>query len=144
MSILDQFEHHKKKQDKEHFSDLIQIAMADGIIDQSELEMLHRVGKNMGFTDPEIDELIESATKATHNPPYEFSARFEQTYNIVKMILADGVIDKNEMLLASRLATKLGFTEAEIPNLLMLLIDGIKEGSDSEDLFEEYRKKRKI
>jgi uncharacterized tellurite resistance protein B-like protein len=144
MGILEQFEHHKKKQDKEHFVDLIQIALADGIIDPAELEMLQRVGRNMGLTDPEVEELIELTSKTSFNPPYEFSERFEQAYNIVKMILADGVIDKNEMLLANKLSIKLGFSETEIPNMLNLLIEGIKQGKDAEDLFDEYRKKRKI
>ena len=43
-----------------------------------------------------------------------------------------------------RFAIKLNFTETEIPGLLILLIDGIKEGKDTEDLFEEFKKKRKI
>lgn len=144
MGILEQFEHHEKKQAKEHFIDLVHVAMADGIIDQSERAMLKRMGGNMGFTDPEIEELIESASKTAHNPPYEFSKRFEQVYNIVKMVLADGVIDNNEMNLAACLAIKLGFSETETPQLLTFLIDGVKQGKDTEDLFEEYRKKRKI
>jgi hypothetical protein len=60
----------------------------------------------------------------------------------VKMILADGVIDKNEMRLANDLAAKSGFQESEIPSLLVLLIRGIKEGKDEEDLFESYKKGR--
>lgn len=144
MSLLDQFDHHEKKQAREHFIDLINIAMADGVIDPSERTMLQRMGRNSGFTEPEIESMIESTTKAAFSPPYEFSKRFEQIYNIVKMILADGIIDKNEMSMASRLAIKLSFSEKEIPTLLMLLIDGIKEGLDVDDLFENYKKQRKI
>lgn len=144
MDILDHFEHHDKKQNKEHFIDLIQVALADGIIDQKEMELLHRMGRNLGFTDPEIDGLIESSYKAVHVPPYELSKRFEQVYNIVKMILADGLIDDNEMRLANIYATKLSFTENEIPKLLALLINGIREGKDEEDLLEIYKKERKF
>ena len=144
MDILEQFEHHSKKQNKEHFKDLIQVALADGVIDQKEMEMLHRLGRNMDFTDPEIDDLIESSSKVVHNPPYELSQRFAQVYNIVKMILADGVVDKNEMRLANIFATKLSFTEIEIPKLLTLLISGIREGKDDEELFETYKKERRI
>lgn len=144
MGILEQFDHHEKKQAREHFVDLIHVAMADGVIDQSEQEMLQRFGRNMGFTEPEINELIESASKAAHHPPLEFSKRFEQVYDVVKMVLADGIIDKNEMRLANSIATKLGFTENEIPQLLVLLIDGVRQGQDAEDLFEAYKKQRKV
>ncbi len=143
MSILEHFDHAEKKQNKEHFINLIQVAMADGLIDQAETEMLHRFGLKMGLADSEIDELIESSRKQAYNPPYEFQKRFEQLYEIVKMVLADGVIDKNEMRLANSFATKLGFSEDEIPGLMVLLISGIRIGKDDEDLFEEYRKERK-
>lgn len=50
MSLLEHFDHPDKKQDKEHFIHLIQVALADGIIEDLELKMLTRLGKNMGFT----------------------------------------------------------------------------------------------
>lgn len=144
MDILEHFDHPEKKQNKEHFLNLIQVALADGVIDQSELEMLHRLGLNMNFTDSEIDSLIESTRSQTYNPPFEFQKRFEQVYDIVKIVLADGVIDKNEMRLANTFASKLGFSEDEIPGLLVLIISGIRTGKDEEDLFEEYKKQRKF
>lgn len=144
MSILEHFDHQGKKQDKEHFLNLIQVALADGIVDPTELEMLHRLGRRMDLTDSEIDQLIESSRKQGYNPPYEFQKRFEQFYEIIKMVLADGVIDKSEMQLANIYATKLGFSESEIPGLMVLIISGIRQGKDEEDLFEEYKKQRKL
>ncbi|MBW8331118.1 MAG: hypothetical protein K0M40_03775 [Prolixibacteraceae bacterium] len=141
MSILEHFDHSEKKQDKEHFKHLIQVALADGKIEDNEFKMLHRLGKNMGFTDPEIDDLLESTKQSAYNPPYELSRRFEQIYGIVKMVLADDKIDNNEMRLATGLALKSGFSENEIPALLVLLIDGIKKGEDEEDLFKIYKKR---
>lgn len=143
MDILDQFEHHGKKQQKEHFKNLIKVALADGNVDKQELEMLHRFGRKMGFTDPEIDNLIDAAGTWSFNPPYELAKRFEQLYDIVKMVLADNIIDENEMKLASTYAIKLGFEQKEIDNLLQLLIDGIKQGNDEEDLFTLYKKTKK-
>ena len=141
MSILEHFDHPDRKQDKEHFMHLIQVAMADGVIDDVELKMLRRLGKNMGFTDPEIDNLLESSKKSAYIPPYELAKRFEQLYSIVKMVLADDKIDNTEMRMASGLALKSGFAEGEIPALLSLLIKGIREGEDEEDLFKQYKKK---
>jgi hypothetical protein len=77
-------------------------------------------------------------------PPIELSKRFEQVYCIVKMAVSDGVIDKSEMRLATSFAMKSGFTENEIPKLLLLLINGIKQGNDDDDLFELYKKDRKL
>jgi len=141
MSILEHFDHSERKQDKEHFKHLVQVALADGKIEENEFKMLHRLGKNMGFTDPEIDDLLDSTKQSAYNPPYELFRRFEQIYGIVKMVLADDKIENNEMRLATGLALKSGFSENEIPALLVLLIDGIKNGEDEEDLFKIYKKR---
>lgn len=142
MNISEYFDHHLKKQDKEHFKNLLRVAMADGIIDQKESEALRRIGRKMDFTDSEIDNLIESTRNSSYNPPYELSLRFEQMYDIMKMVLADGVIETNEMRLANCFASQSGFNESEIPGLLALIIEGIKEGKDAEDLFIAYKKKK--
>ena len=59
------------------------------------------------------------------------------------MVFADGKIDDNEMRLATGIALKSGFLEEEIPVLLALLINGVRNGDDEDDLFILY-KKRKI
>jgi hypothetical protein len=143
MNLIDISNHSIKKDNIEYFVQLIRIAMADDIISNNENELLHRIGKKIGFTDPEIDNLIETTGKANFIPPYELSKRFEQVYDIVRMTLVDGVIDKSEMRLASNFAANSGFKESEIPNLLVLLISGIKQGKDDEELFEAYKKGKK-
>lgn len=141
MKLLEHFDHPEKRQDKEHFKHLIQIALADGIIRDSEMAMLQRLGKNMGFTDPEIDDLLATANNLAYNPPYELEKRFDQLYGIIKMVLADGNIDSNQMRLASVIAIKSGFVNDEIPALLELLLNGIEKGDDEEHLFRVYKTK---
>ncbi len=143
MNNIDFSDHSIKKQNIDYFVHLVRIAKADDIISNPELELLNRIGKKLGFSDLAIDNLIESTGKSDYIPPYELFGRFEQVYEIVKMTLADGVIDKNEMRLASSFASKSNFKDDEIPNLLVMLINGIKQGKDEEDLFEQYKKYKK-
>jgi hypothetical protein len=143
MNILSYTNHPVKKQNIDFFVHLVRIAIADDIISNNEMLLLHRIGSKLGFTGPEIDALIDSTAKSDYIPPNEFSKRFEQVYDIVKMTLADGVIDKDEMRLASSFAIKSGFKDSEIPKLLVLLISGIKQGINEDDLFEAYKKERK-
>ena len=140
MNTLEFFNHSVKKQNIEYFVHLVRIALADDIITNNELALLHRIGKKLGFTDPEIENLIDTTGKSDYIPPYELAQRFEQVYEVIKMILADGNIDKNEIRLASGFASISGFRESEIPNLLVLLIKGIKQAKDHEELFETYKK----
>jgi hypothetical protein len=144
MNFLEHFDHPERKQDKEHFGHLIQIALADGKIEDSELEMLYRSGNKLGLTKEEIDDLLENTKKSAYIPPYELSKRFGQLYDIIKMVYADGQINNNEMRLATGLAIKSGFAEDEIPFLLSLLINGVKNGDSEDDLFDLYKKKRLV
>lgn len=143
MKFLDHFDHAERKQDKEHFLHLIQIASVDGIIDDAELKMLNRIGKNLGLTDPEIRDLFDSSRQSAYVPPYGLSERFEQLYRIVQLILADDEVAKEEIRLAKILGLKSGFSGDDLTILLPLLIDGIRNGQDEEDLFTAYKKRRK-
>ncbi len=142
MKFLDHFDHPERKQGKEHFIHLAQIANADGKIDEAEQEMLNRLGSKLGLTDLEIKELMTSTKQSSYIPPYELAKRFEQLYEIVKMVSADGEISDDELKLANSLALKSGFEEEDLPLLMPLLIEGIKKGEDEEDLFAVYKKKR--
>lgn len=142
MKFLEHFDHPERKQDKEHFIHLIQVANADGKIDDAELQLLHRMGGNLGLTKPEIDDLLVTSKQSAYIPPYELSKRFEQLYDVIRMVFADGRIDDNEMKIASSLAIKSGFEGDDLPVLLSVLIEGIKNGEDEEDLFARFKKKR--
>ncbi|MFA5328285.1 MAG: hypothetical protein WC384_10890 [Prolixibacteraceae bacterium] len=143
MKLLEHFDHPERKQDKEHFLHLIQIASADGIIDDSELRVLSRIGKNLGLTDPEIKDLFDTSKQSEYVPPYELTERFEQLFRITQMILADDTIANEEIHRAKMLGLKSGFSEEDLTILLPLLIDGVKSGQDVEDLFALYKKRRK-
>lgn len=144
MNHFNFFDHPQKRQNTEYYIHLVRIAKADDIISNTEFELLQRIGRKLGFTDPEIENLIATTEKSDYIPPYELSKRFEQVYEIVKMTLTDGSIDNNEMRLANSFAVKSGFHDNEIPNLLAMLIHGIREGKDEEELFELYKKGRRV
>lgn len=125
----------------EYFVHLIRIALADDVISAKELELLHRVSKKLGFTVEETNHLIRTTGKSDYTPPSGLRARFDQIYEIVNMTLVDGAINKNEMYLASSFAAKSGFNEKDIPNLLVLLLNGIRQGKNTDELFTEFQGK---
>lgn len=141
-SILNYFDHHDKQASKEHFLQLIQVASADGVVDKAELEFLHRMGKNLGFTEPEIDNLLQSKDSKIYTPPYELEKRFHQLYDVVAMALADGVLFKNEMQMIKKLAAASGFNDHDSEHIINLLINGIKYEKTEEELFKTFQKKK--
>lgn len=132
--------HPLRKQNLDYFTHVVRVAKADNVLSSSELDLLNLLGKKMGYSDPDIEALILATNKSDYIPPYELFERFEQLYGIIKMTLADGVIDKSEMRFASSFAIKSGFPESEVPRLLVLLLSGIRQGKDEDELFAAYRK----
>jgi len=129
-----------KRISKEHYIHLVQVSKADGKINPSELDLLHREGRKFGLTDPEIDKLIEYESHHHYNPPYSLADKFEHLYNIAEMILADEVITEGERKLIKRFAIEAGFSDRAIPKLIELLLDGIKKGEDEDKLFHRFKK----
>jgi uncharacterized tellurite resistance protein B-like protein len=143
MSLLNYSDHAEKKNKKEYFIHLIKVSLADGKITKKESETLLKLGKKLGFTDPEIDLLFAKTAKSNYIPAYELAKRFEQLYDVIKMVLADGKIEDSEMHLANSFAIAAGFKSQEIPQLLDILIKGIEAGIDEESMLKAYKKMKK-
>jgi uncharacterized tellurite resistance protein B-like protein len=142
MSILNYFDSQQKKQNRDYFIQLLNIARADGVITETENNLLHRIGNRLGFTSEEIDILINNPGPSNYHPPVELAQRFEQLYDIVKMTLADGQITDDEEKVALHFAVASGFNQSDSPLLMDILVAGIQEGKDEEELLAEYKKKR--
>jgi len=128
---------------KEFFKYLIKIALADGIIDDTEEKVLHRAGKKFGFTDPEIDSMLSSAIESSYHPPYELEKRFHQLYSIVQLITADEEIHDDELKFAKYFALASGFEPSNTEKIIQFILKGIEDGIDEEDLFVKFRKEMK-
>ncbi len=129
-----------KRISREHYIHLVQVSKADGVIDPSELELLHKEGRKFGLTDPEIDKIIELEANHTYNPPYSLSEKFEHLFNVAEMIVADGVVTEGEKKLLKRFAIEAGFSDKTVPKLVELLLAGIPEGEDEEALFNKFKR----
>lgn len=144
MNIIEQFDHPGKIKDKAHFVHLVQIAMADGTIEQAEFDLLQLLGSKMGLTSNEMHDLLESTKNSAYIPPYKLSKRFGHLYDVMKMVFVDGKIESNEMRLATVIGLRSGFTEQEMPVLLNILIHGIKNNEQEDVLFELFNNRRMV
>jgi hypothetical protein len=141
MNFTDFITNHGRRINREHYIHLVQIARIDGLIEGSELELLHKEGKKFGLTDPEIDKLIISEEKHHYTPPYSLKEKFDELYNIAVMILADDIITEGERSMIKRYAIAAGFDDSTIEKLVPLLFEGVKRGDDEETLLHEFKKK---
>lgn len=105
------------KEHHSHLSNLISLAYADGKIVQDELRLLSTIGKIMGLPDEEIQDRI------THHQEHEFvvpgspTECYNQLYELITMIMIDGNVHKQEVVLLKKYAHKLGFSELIVDNV---------------------------
>lgn len=139
MNFSDFITNHGKTVKKNAFIHLVQISMADGKIDKEELKVLHKEGKKFGLTDPEIDALIESEKDHHYHVPYSLEEKFEHLFSIAEVILADEVVKETEKKMFRRFAIEAGFKDSKIDGIIDILLDGVKNNTDEEELFKKFK-----
>lgn len=136
MSIADLFENGERKQDKGHFRNLVMIAKADGIIKDSEKNLLEELGMELGLSKEQIEEIKSNPDNFAINPPVSRVERFEQMVNLILMVHVDGEVADSEMKLLEKVAVGIGYKdldEVDVESILAL----IKRGEETEVIIEE-------
>jgi len=137
MSLADLFETGNDKIEKSHIRNLIKIARADGSIDPPEMEVLYEIAQRYDFGKADVDEMIETIDQYQFTPPTEKKQRYIQFRNLVKMVLADNVVDDKEIKLCKRFAIGLGFPIPKVEGLVELVINSLKAGDGSHDTVDK-------
>ncbi len=132
------FENEQAKKVKGHLLNLAALAKADGHIDAREMNFIIAVGKKNGINSTEVQSLV-SGSKGLENSdlPTNDSERFDQIFDLVDMMLADGVVDETEMDFCIMMAEKLGFRKAIVGVLVRKISQGVKDGLPRERIKDE-------
>ena len=131
------FENEQVKKIKSHLLNLAALAKADGHIDAREMNFILAVGKKNGMSSSDVQALISDAKGASADLPTNDSDRFDQIFDLVDMMLADGVVDDTEMDFCIMMAEKLGFRKAIVGVLVRKISQGVKDGIPRERIKEE-------
>ena len=131
------FENEQVKKIKDHLLNLAALAKADGHIDAREMNFILAVGKKNGMSSSDVQALISDAKGASADLPTNDSDRFDQIFDLVDMMLADGVVDDTEMDFCIMMAEKLGFRKAIVGVLVRKISQGVKDGIPRERIKEE-------
>lgn len=135
MSIAQLFESGERTQDKGHFKNLVLIANADGVVTEEETKLLNRIGKKIGLNEEQINSIKENPSQFSIIPPVSKVERLEQMVQLIKMMKADGTIDKHEYNLLELLAVRLGFKSIDDVNVNKA-IELLASGEDVDSIAE--------
>jgi len=131
------FESEQTKKVKSHLANLAALAKADGHIDEREMNFIVAVGKKNGVRADDVRTLVAGAHDRALLVPDNDSERFDQIFDLVDMMLADGIVDDNEMDFCIDMAEKLGFRKAIVGVLVRKISLGVKDGLPREKIKEE-------
>ena len=126
------FESEDVKKVKNHLANLSSLAKIDGHVDSTELNFIVALGKKHGLKPEEIKSIVASASQLKYELPQNDNERFDQIFDLVEMMLADGIVDDNEMDFCIDMATRLGFRKAIVGVLVRKITMGVKDGLSRE------------
>jgi len=128
MALIDLFDSGDKKKRLSHIKNLVALAAADGEIDKNELDLILRIGAQVGLSREELLRIIQRPQSISFRAPDSFRERIEQLYDMVLIMMIDGEIHENEVALCKLTAIRLGFKHQVIEKIVADVIDMIAKG----------------
>jgi uncharacterized tellurite resistance protein B-like protein len=129
MSISDLFDNEFKNRNKGHFSAIVRVAVADGLLSSEEKLFLDKLAHNLEISKEEYDEILEDPLKYPINPPYLYTQRLERLYDLSRMVFADHVLGQRQKNILIKFAVALGFTPSNVTYIvdkaLSLLVQNV-------------------
>jgi hypothetical protein len=95
------------------------------------------VGKKNGISASDVQALVSGSKTADSHLPTNDSERFDQIFDLINMMLADGIVDETEMDFCIIMAEKLGFRKAIVGVLVRKISQGVKYGLSQDRIKEE-------
>lgn len=129
------FEYQSLQNKKMHLQNLVALAEADGKLHAEEISLLNRIGKHYGLKKNEILEIFKKRKQLELKIPANYDQKVNQLHEIVKLMMADNIIDDEEMKIARNMALKLNFD----PDIIERFIESNKQEAMSMWEWEEFK-----
>lgn len=109
MSILDLFESSKHRNNVAHFAAIVHIAAIDGIINESEEQVIDSFASALDITEQEYKNIMRNHSKYPIEPVNSAKKRLHMLYDLFKIIYSDHEIDEPELKAITMYAIGLGY-----------------------------------
>ncbi|MCA8829820.1 tellurite resistance TerB family protein [Hymenobacter pini] len=131
------FENEQTRKVKSHLMNLVALAKADGHIDERELSFIAAVGKRGGLRADEVRSIVGNSSNINLIIPDNDSERFDQIFDLVDMMLADGIVDDTEISFCVDMAEKLGFRKEVVSRLVRHISQCVKDGMERDQIKDD-------
>ena len=115
-----------------HIKNLVLLANADGNLSADEVRVIMKIGLERGMSQEDVRNVIRDTDEQRLNIPKSETEKLEQLYDLVLVMLSDGIIEKSEMSFCTLTAEKFGFRKT-ISALLVIYMSEYVEKDLSRD-----------
>ncbi len=105
----------------EHFNNLIAVALADGKLNEAEIEFFSDRAAELGIPGAEVQKIIDEADDLEFLVPMNGEDREEQLSDAVFIMMVDGEINDSEYDLCLKLGAKLEYTKKDVDHVINLV-----------------------
>lgn len=139
MSFSDLFDSEFKARNKGHFSAIVRVALADGIMVPEEKSFLDKLAGKLDITTEEYEEILENPLKYPINPPYLYTQRLERLYDLSRMVHVDHHLGDKQDILLKKFALALGFTPGNVNHIVNKAMSLVDKKVDSDTFIYEMQ-----
>jgi len=121
MELLDLFTGRKKKLAKGHLRNLIEVAYSDGEFDALEVDYLLSLAGRFKISEAELKSIKDNPELIDYEAPQRDQQRFEHLYQLVNMMMMDGVIHDKELEICKKYAQRLNLRPEFVDDMVLAI-----------------------
>lgn len=129
---------------RSHLNMLVQLARVDGVVVKEEIDLIKQIGKANGMSSEEISESFEDPSVIDDMDSLTDDLRYDYMYNVVQLMKVDGRIYKEEIKFCAKIASRLGYHEDVLREMMLKIYSDPHITTDKETLkstIQQYLRK---
>ncbi len=113
---------------------LVQLAKVDGVVVQDEIDLIKSIGEAHGLTSSEISGCFDNPSDEGDLSHLTDDEKYDYIYNVVQLMKIDGRLYKEEIGFCAKVASKLGYDESVLLELMLKIYSDPDITTDKESL----------
>ena len=139
MSFSDLFDSEFKQRNKGHFSAIVRVALADGIVHPEEKNFLDKLASRLEISETEYEEILNDPLKYPINPPYLHVQRLERLYDLTRMVHVDHHLEDQQEVMLRKLGIALGCTPSNVNYIIAKALSLVDKKVDADTFVYEMQ-----
>ncbi len=119
MGLFNVFNNNEKNKHKSYIKNLLEVAIVDGDLDKSELELVISTASKFDISKKTVLEIKDNPGTITFNPPSSYSAKIKLVEDLVKIMMADKIVEEKEVRICKEFALKLKISTVIVDDIIL-------------------------